>query len=179
MPFVETIARRISRDIRGKIEHEELIAWGVTGLLEAIDRFQEGHNATLKTFAYYRIRGAMLDNIGKIAPLSRSGYRCAGRAGDFHAIYRSNVQPCQLLDTDSLSAEDRILREESYQVLGRAMKCLSKEHRHLVQQHYFSGETLKDAGRTLGKSKSWACRSHTAALEALRLAMESTSSKAA
>lgn len=178
LPFVECIANRISRDIRGKVELEELIAWGVTGLLESIDRYDPDHNASLKTFAYYRIRGAMLDNIGKVAPLTRSGYRRAGAAGDFHAIYRVAMEASSILDSDSLSPEDSVMREQNYQVLSRAMKCLKKEQRHLVQEHYFGGRTLKDAGNDIGRSKSWACRSHAAALTVLREAIEGSEMRA-
>ncbi len=174
LPFVERIAKRVSRDIRGKIEMDELVAWGVTGLLEAIDRYQEGGEATLKTYAYYRIRGSMLDNIGKIAPLTRSGYRCAAAAGDHTAIYRSSLNEELIANEDESSPEEKLSQRQQYQVLGRAMQCLSSDHRHMLEQHYFADQSLKDAGGALGKSKSWACRSHAAALDALRQAFESS-----
>jgi len=42
---------------------EDLISAGVIGLIHAVDSFDPKHNVKLKTFAEYRIRGAILDSI--------------------------------------------------------------------------------------------------------------------
>ncbi len=52
-------------------ELDDLVAWGMQGLLEARDRFDEGRGVQFQTFAYYRIRGAIFDGIRKMTHLPR------------------------------------------------------------------------------------------------------------
>lgn len=47
------------------IEFEDLVSWGVEGLIKAKQRYEEGRGSTFKTYAYYRIRGEMFDRIRK------------------------------------------------------------------------------------------------------------------
>jgi RNA polymerase sigma factor for flagellar operon FliA len=42
---------------------DDLISAGTIGLIAAIDRFDPGHNVKLKTYAEYKIRGAILDSL--------------------------------------------------------------------------------------------------------------------
>jgi RNA polymerase sigma factor for flagellar operon FliA len=61
-------------------------------------------------------------------------------------------------------------RQASQQVLAAVAKLPEKE-KHFIQKHYFEGQTLQDAGATLGLSKSWASRLHARAIERLRDAL--------
>ena len=47
------------------IEFEDLVSWGIEGLIKAKQRYEEGRGSTFKTYAYYRIRGEMFDRIRK------------------------------------------------------------------------------------------------------------------
>ena len=42
---------------------DDLVSTGVIGLIAAIDRFDASHNVKLKTYAEYKIRGAILDSL--------------------------------------------------------------------------------------------------------------------
>lgn len=180
MPLIHKIANQVYRQVNAQVDRDDLVSWGITGLLEAMKRFEPGRGAKLATFAYYRIRGAMLDGIGKVAPLSRKCYRNARAAGDKHAIYREDCEAEQILDPRSaLSPQDFAERQQLQSLLETAIGNLPNEQQHLVRQHYFAGETLKQAGKSLGISKSWACRSHAKALNNLRIEMQRTGSLAA
>lgn len=50
----------------------------------------------------------------------------------------------------------------------QALAGLPEKERHFIEKHYFEGKTLKDAGKELGLSKSWASRLHARAIEMLR-----------
>lgn len=63
MPQVRLIARRIHERLPDCVSLEDLISTGVVGLISAIDRFDPGHNVKLKTYAEYKIRGAILDSL--------------------------------------------------------------------------------------------------------------------
>lgn len=59
--LVYKIAQNLYRQLHIYVELEDLIAYGHHGLLEAHRRFDSQYNAAFSTFAYYRIRGAILD----------------------------------------------------------------------------------------------------------------------
>jgi RNA polymerase sigma factor for flagellar operon FliA len=60
---VNWIATRIHEKLPRNIELDDLISAGVVGLLAAVDNFDPGRNTSLRTYAEYKIRGAILDSI--------------------------------------------------------------------------------------------------------------------
>ena len=58
---------------------EDLEAFGIQGLLEAHSRFDASRGARFGTFAYYRIRGAMLDGVRKMVDAPPKGMLRAKR----------------------------------------------------------------------------------------------------
>src|ERR1019366_191666 len=63
LPQVRLIARRIQERLPDSISLDDLVSTGVLGLISAIDHFDPGHNVKLKTYAEYKIRGAILDGL--------------------------------------------------------------------------------------------------------------------
>jgi RNA polymerase sigma factor for flagellar operon FliA len=63
LPQVRLIARRIHDRLPESVSLEDLVSVGVVGLISAIDRFDPTHNVKLKTYAEYKIRGAILDSL--------------------------------------------------------------------------------------------------------------------
>lgn len=63
LPQVNWIAARIHEKLPSSIQLDDLISAGIVGLLAAIDRYDPSYNASLKTYAEYKIRGAILDSI--------------------------------------------------------------------------------------------------------------------
>lgn len=51
---------------------EDLESCGMLGLLEALDRYDPSHGVRFETFAWYRIRGAILDYLRSLDPASRA-----------------------------------------------------------------------------------------------------------
>ncbi|AKF06926.1 sigma-70 family RNA polymerase sigma factor [Sandaracinus amylolyticus] len=70
-PLVRKIALRVRAELDLTCELDDLIAFGYHGLLEARGRFDETRGVLFSTFAYYRIRGAILDGVRKMAYLPR------------------------------------------------------------------------------------------------------------
>jgi RNA polymerase sigma factor for flagellar operon FliA len=60
---VRLIARRIRERLPENIALEDLVSAGVLGLISAVDNFDPGHNVKLRTYAEYKIRGAILDSL--------------------------------------------------------------------------------------------------------------------
>jgi RNA polymerase sigma factor FliA len=63
LPQVRLIARRIHDRLPESVNLDDLISTGIVGLISAIDRFDASHNVKLKTYAEYKIRGAILDSL--------------------------------------------------------------------------------------------------------------------
>src|SRR5437660_3004263 len=63
LPQVRLIARRIQERLPENISLEDLVSTGIIGLIAAIDNFDPTHNVKLKTYAEYKIRGAILDSL--------------------------------------------------------------------------------------------------------------------
>ena len=63
LPQVRLIARRIHERLPESVSLDDLISTGIVGLIAAIDNFDENHQVKLKTYAEYKIRGAILDSL--------------------------------------------------------------------------------------------------------------------
>lgn len=63
LPQVKLIARRIHERLPVSVALDDLISAGVVGLIAAIDRYDSRHDVKLKTYAEYKIRGAILDSL--------------------------------------------------------------------------------------------------------------------
>jgi RNA polymerase sigma factor for flagellar operon FliA len=63
LPQVRLIARRIHDRLPESVSLDDLVSTGIVGLISAIDRFDSSLNVKLKTYAEYKIRGAILDSL--------------------------------------------------------------------------------------------------------------------
>lgn len=63
LPQVRLIARRIHERLPVSVSLDDLVSTGVVGLIAAIDRYDASHDVKLKTYAEYKIRGAILDSL--------------------------------------------------------------------------------------------------------------------
>ena len=63
LPQVKLIARRIHERLPVSVSLDDLISTGILGLIAAIDRYDPTHDVKLKTYAEYKIRGAILDSL--------------------------------------------------------------------------------------------------------------------
>ncbi|MFO0573123.1 MAG: sigma-70 family RNA polymerase sigma factor [Polyangia bacterium] len=73
IPFVRSIARKLREQVPA-VEFDDLVGFGVQGLIEAAQRFDDRHGVAFTTFAYYRVRGAMFDGLRSMGWLPRGEY---------------------------------------------------------------------------------------------------------
>jgi RNA polymerase sigma factor for flagellar operon FliA len=62
-PLIKYIAHKIASRLPANIELDDLISCGVIGLMDAIDKFDPTRDNKFKTYAEFRIRGAILDEL--------------------------------------------------------------------------------------------------------------------
>jgi RNA polymerase sigma factor for flagellar operon FliA len=72
LPTVRFIARRIHDRLPASVELEDLVSAGTIGLLDAIAKFDETQGVQFKTYAQFRVRGAILDSLREIDWASRA-----------------------------------------------------------------------------------------------------------
>ncbi|HME43675.1 MAG TPA: FliA/WhiG family RNA polymerase sigma factor [Syntrophorhabdales bacterium] len=63
MPVIKHLAYKLSYGFDDDMLIDDLVSAGVMGLLESLDRYDPRKNIKLNTFAYWRIRGAMIDEL--------------------------------------------------------------------------------------------------------------------
>lgn len=62
-PLIKFIAQKIASRLPSNIELDDLVSCGVIGLMDAIDKFDPTRDNKFKTYAEFRIRGAILDEL--------------------------------------------------------------------------------------------------------------------
>ena len=71
-PMVKYVATRIAMRLPPHIEADDLVSVGVLGLIDAIDKYDSSRGAKFKTYAEFRVRGAILDELRSMDWVPRS-----------------------------------------------------------------------------------------------------------
>ena len=69
---VKVVAGRMYNFYGSKIEYDDLVGFGVMGLIDSIERFDMNKNIKFETYAQIRIKGTIIDNIRKLDWIPRS-----------------------------------------------------------------------------------------------------------
>ena len=70
--LVKIVAGRMYNFYGSKIEYEDLVGFGVMGLIDSIERFDISKNIKFETYAQIRIKGTIIDNIRKLDWIPRT-----------------------------------------------------------------------------------------------------------
>jgi RNA polymerase sigma factor for flagellar operon FliA len=112
LPYAHAIAAEVSRKLPHVLERKEIQGWAELGLVEAAQSFDPLRGIQFKTFAYYRIKGAIFDGLRKMGWPSKSQYqrlRFEMSANEYLKDVSSHAPPAtsgeqQLQDLQSVSA---------------------------------------------------------------------------
>ncbi len=63
LPMVHRIVRQVVTYLRPPLSFEDMVSAGAVGLVKAARDFDPSHHAEFKTYAYIRIKGAVLDEL--------------------------------------------------------------------------------------------------------------------
>jgi RNA polymerase sigma factor for flagellar operon FliA len=91
LDLVEIIARQVGRAIGQPASFEDLVSYGREGLLDAARRFDPARGVPFRTYANYRVRGAVIDGVRALSRLPRraherlSAFEAAGRVSEGQA----------------------------------------------------------------------------------------------
>jgi RNA polymerase sigma factor for flagellar operon FliA len=71
-PLVKYVAGKVAATMPHSVDFDDLVGFGVFGLIDAIDKFDPDKNVKFKTYAVTRIRGAIFDELRSIDWVPRS-----------------------------------------------------------------------------------------------------------
>ena len=72
VPLVKLVAGRLNMYLGYTVEYDDLVSYGIFGLIDAIDKFDYDKGIKFETYASLRIRGSILDQIRKMDWIPRS-----------------------------------------------------------------------------------------------------------
>jgi RNA polymerase sigma factor for flagellar operon FliA len=218
LPLVKSTAQRLYMYASPSHDMDDLASAGVMGLLDAIEKFNPAKGASFKTYAGYRVRGAILDEIraldwvprsvrDKASELEEAYSRLEQRTGepptetaiaeemgisiDELQIRLTEVSTTSMLaleelcqdkededalrdyiaDPNGVSFDERLIYEETRDLLASAIDALSKQEKLVVTLYYYEEITMKEVGQVLGVSESRVCQIHSSAILRLRNSM--------
>jgi RNA polymerase sigma factor for flagellar operon FliA len=117
LPQVHYIASRIRERLPQNVAFEDLVSAGVLGLIEAVNKFDPGKAVLFRTFAKFRIRGAIVDSLRELDWGSRL-LRRKGREID-DACARLELQLGRHPSEQEIADELKIELKELYDLLSK------------------------------------------------------------
>lgn len=81
MRIVKFIAGRMAIHVPSTVDMDDLVGWGVMGLMDAVEKFDHTQDIKFSTYASIRIRGAILDQIRSLDWAPRSLRTMARKVG--------------------------------------------------------------------------------------------------
>jgi RNA polymerase sigma factor for flagellar operon FliA len=120
MPLVRSIIGKIRRPDRALTQWEDLESAGISGLLQAIDSYNSEKNIQFNTFAYYRIRGSVIDYLRKIDQVPRLQRANYGKAQE--TIDKLSQNLGRVPNDDEVAAEMGMTLKEYHQLLSNVQQ---------------------------------------------------------
>jgi RNA polymerase sigma factor for flagellar operon FliA len=173
--FARAIASRaLDPRCRGA-DREDLVAWGVLGLVQAARRYRDDAGAPFGAYAARRVRGQVLDALRERDPLTRSARRVYREAREQDAdlpppVVELSLDRCMAagMDLRASTAACRTHRDRRWARVARELRHLDPLERRVLVLSFARGFTLKEIGVQIGLSESGVCRLRARALRHVR-----------
>lgn len=129
LPLVKRIVNRIAAHLPASVEIEDLTTAGIIGLIQAIDRYDQSRGIKLSTFASYRIRGSILEEL---------------RAKDI--LTRADRKKVKVLEKMVAAFEQKYGREPTDQEISREMRIDIEDIQHIRKVSSIAVFSLDEIG---------------------------------
>jgi RNA polymerase sigma factor FliA len=199
MPLARSVAARLF-GMRARAESpvgfSDYLQYARLGLIEAVDRYDPDRGASFETFSSYRIRGAILNGLGKeselaaqraywrthvqerVDSLKPSAFREGGAGLDDFVDLTLGLVVGVLLDLEvDEGPADTSVRANPYacaelaQLSGnvrKAVEQLPERERQLISRHYFGHCEFQTIATEMGVTKARVSQLHAQALARIR-----------
>lgn len=183
--FARAVASRaIDPRCRGA-DRDDLIAWGVYGLVKAARRYSDDRGAPFGAYAARRVRGQVLDALRDRDPLTRTerkAFREQQKVSEDVPQPYVEVSLERLAELGELDVPEpppsSARRDPRWNAVAPRLRSLSALERRVLVLSYARGLTLREIGERVRLSESGVCRVRARALKKLRPGAE-TRTKAA
>jgi RNA polymerase sigma factor FliA len=198
LPLARSIAASVYKmRIDDSVAFSDFLQYGRMGLLQAVERFDPTRGIVFEAYAARRVRGAILNGLGKESEVAAQRHCYAERMRErlrsikdqsggerLQRLVRVTVTAAisAMLDEDYEEPPDDSLASNPYasaelSQLGRAIwariALLSERQRNILQQHYIGGMEFQAIAQQLQLSKGRVSQLHAQALEQLRESLHS------
>lgn len=195
--LVRSIAWKIHQKLPKSVDLDDLIGYGQVGLAEAARDFDSQRSVKFTTYAYYRVRGAILDGLSTMAWFTKADYARGNYERSANDLMETSRQSEDGNDTewfrqtahslsmsyimthwgdtgvaeptDSATPSDAAESDDLQHKVRGMIDELPTQEQTLMRGVYFDGLTIKAAGERIGISKAWASRLHARTLGSLAL----------
>lgn len=182
--FAQNVARKLYRHSSTTgVDYEDLEGAAMVGLCDAAQRFSGDKGTQFKTFAYFRIRGAVYDLLRRHGGVPRRRYRQSREqlaegvvtpTKDAEVVESLGIrlhasgESADVSYLDARSPEATAVVASTARHLAQSVAALPEPERRLIQLHYYQGISFTELRHTFGgASKSWVSRLHQRALKQL------------
>lgn len=117
-PLVKYVAGRVGGRMTGTVDQQDFMAWGIEGLLNAIQTYDPGRGAKFESYAISKIRWAILDDFRKEDWVPRR--------------VRSHIQQTE---TAKVRITQQLRRPPTEEELARAVGVSVEKHRAMLEQY--------------------------------------------
>jgi RNA polymerase sigma factor for flagellar operon FliA len=176
-PVVQKIVGGFQRKLPRNVLREDLLAAGMIGLWDAIQRHGADADDGFEWYVRVRVRGAILDELRAQDWLPRRLRATVSNAaeGSEGSIPPSVVRLDDVSEFEQgrclslpASGETELCERDDQRELEGAIDQLPERERHIVREHYFKGVRFKDLSAELGVSEPRISQLHTRAMQRLR-----------
>jgi RNA polymerase sigma factor for flagellar operon FliA len=173
LPLVEKVVKGLKVKSHA-FDYDDLYQFGVIGLMDALGKYDHTKKVPFESYAYTRIRGAIIDEVRKSSPVTRTGmdklksyYRVKEELEnefqrpakeseiaekldlaqkDLSGVYETSgsVLSDFIEDDRVLSFDETLLHEEQVEKLQEAVASLSEREQQILQLIYVEKLALKE-----------------------------------
>ncbi len=174
VPLVKNIVGRIAMKLPSHVGKDDLINAGIIGLMSALEKFDEGRNVLFETYAGFRIRGAILDELRSRDVVSRSDRNKKTRLED--ALEELQKELGRSPTEEEIAAYLDMPLDDYYRLLNDAkgVSILSSDD---LPPDYCETHTQSEVLEQIAENNPFALLSRTEMKEVLRDAIESLPEK--
>ncbi len=151
LPLVDYVVSRITPRLFMHIEKQDLVGYGVLGLVIAVKGYDPTKNVKFSTYAYQRIYGSIIDGLRLFDWLPRSLYKKRNR---YHLV--SSDEACveaEVRDFRNTCPLERLERAEGRALMLGVIRKLPKRERRLITMHYYNGMKLCEIAEKMKLSR--------------------------
>ncbi|MGM0681841.1 MAG: sigma-70 family RNA polymerase sigma factor [Thermodesulfobacteriota bacterium] len=146
LPMIKYIAQRLIARLPPQVTIDDLISSGIIGLINALERFDTSKNVKFKTYAEFRIKGAMLDELRSLDWVPRSIRR---KITELEKTYSALEKKLGRPAKDEEVAEEMGLSLDKFYKLLDETKSVSFIDLELLQQKKAGPDSFSDLSEDL------------------------------